>query len=70
MQDTFYGKSRRRDLVLRTHRQPIQIRTLENMRPRSGSSRGGGLPSDSDITHRRCSQVEGLAVDGTSRWRI
>ncbi len=65
MQDTFYVESDAGDLVLRTHTSPIQIRTMEKMRPPVRIIAPGAVyRSDSDITHSPMfHQVEGLAVD-------
>ena len=65
MQDTFYVESDAGDLVLRTHTSPIQIRTMERMRPPVRIIAPGAVyRSDSDITHSPMfHQVEGLAVD-------
>lgn len=65
MQDTFYVDSDAGDLVLRTHTSPIQIRTMERMRPPVRIIAPGAVyRSDSDITHSPMfHQVEGLAVD-------
>jgi phenylalanyl-tRNA synthetase alpha chain len=69
--DTFYVESDAGDLVLRTHTSPIQIRTMERLRPPVRIIAPGAVyRSDSDITHSPMfHQVEGLAVGtGTSRW--
>ena len=65
MQDTFYVESAAGDLVLRTHTSPIQIRTMERMKPPVRIIAPGTVyRSDSDITHSPMfHQVEGLAVD-------
>ncbi|MBE0602252.1 MAG: phenylalanine--tRNA ligase subunit alpha, partial [Deltaproteobacteria bacterium] len=65
MQDTFYVESDAGNLVLRTHTSPIQIRTMERMRPPVRIIAPGAVyRSDSDITHSPMfHQVEGLAVD-------
>ena len=65
MQDTFYVESATGDLVLRTHTSPIQIRTMERMKPPVRIIAPGTVyRSDSDITHSPMfHQVEGLAVD-------
>lgn len=65
MQDTFYVESGGGDLVLRTHTSPIQIRTMERMKPPVRIIAPGTVyRSDSDITHSPMfHQVEGLAVD-------
>ncbi len=65
MQDTFYVDWPGGDLVLRTHTSPIQIRTMESMRPPVRViAPGAGYRCDSDITHSPMfHQVEGFAVD-------
>ena len=65
MQDTFYVESATGDLVLRTHTSPVQIRTMEQLRPPVRIIAPGTVyRSDSDITHSPMfHQVEGLAVD-------
>ena len=65
MQDTFYLEWPGGDLVLRTHTSPIQIRTMETMRPPVRVIAPGAVyRCDSDITHSPMfPQVEGLAVD-------
>jgi len=65
MQDTFYLEWPGGDLVLRTHTSPIQIRTMETMRPPVRVIAPGAVyRCDSDITHSPMfHQVEGLAVD-------
>jgi phenylalanyl-tRNA synthetase alpha chain len=65
MQDTFYVESAKGDLVLRTHTSPIQIRTMERVKPPVRIIAPGSVyRSDSDITHSPMfHQVEGLAVD-------
>ena len=65
MQDTFYVESVAGDLVLRTHTSPVQIRTMERMKPPVRIIAPGTVyRSDSDITHSPMfHQVEGLAVD-------
>ena len=65
MQDTFYLDWPGGDLVLRTHTSPIQIRTMEAMRPPVRVIAPGAVyRCDSDITHSPMfHQVEGLAVD-------
>ena len=65
MQDTFYVDWPEGDLVLRTHTSPIQIRTMEGMRPPVRVIAPGTVyRCDSDITHSPMfHQVEGFAVD-------
>lgn len=65
MQDTFYLDWPGGDLVLRTHTSPIQIRTMESMRPPVRVIAPGAVyRCDSDITHSPMfHQVEGFAVD-------
>lgn len=65
MQDTFYVDWASGDLVLRTHTSPIQIRTMEGMRPPVRIIAPGAVyRCDSDITHSPMfHQVEGFAVD-------
>ena len=65
MQDTFYIESEAGNLVLRTHTSPVQIRTMEKMRPPVRIIAPGAVyRSDSDITHSPMfHQIEGLAVD-------
>ncbi len=65
MQDTFYMDWPGGDLVLRTHTSPIQIRTMEGMRPPVRVIAPGTVyRCDSDITHSPMfHQVEGFAVD-------
>ncbi len=65
MQDTFYVDWPGGDLVLRTHTSPIQIRTMESMRPPVRVIAPGAVyRCDSDITHSPMfHQVEGFAVD-------
>jgi phenylalanyl-tRNA synthetase alpha chain len=62
MQDTFYVSD---SIVLRTHTSPIQVRTMENMRPPVRIIAPGKVyRCDSDITHTPMfHQVEGLLVD-------
>jgi phenylalanyl-tRNA synthetase alpha chain len=66
MQDTFYMDWPGMDLVLRTHTSPIQIRTMEAMRPPVRVIAPGAVyRCDSDVTHSPMfHQVEGFAVDG------
>lgn len=65
MQDTFYLDWPDGDLVLRTHTSPIQIRTMEAVRPPVRVIAPGAVyRCDSDITHSPMfHQVEGFAVD-------
>ncbi|MBF8257674.1 MAG: phenylalanyl-tRNA synthetase, alpha subunit [Actinobacteria bacterium] len=65
MQDTFYMDWPGMDLVLRTHTSPIQIRTMEAMRPPVRIIAPGAVyRCDSDVTHSPMfHQVEGFAVD-------
>ncbi len=65
MQDTFYVDWPGGDLVLRTHTSPIQIRTMESMRPPVRVIAPGAVyRCDSDVTHSPMfHQVEGFAVD-------
>ncbi len=65
MQDTFYVDWPGGDLVLRTHTSPIQVRTMESMRPPVRVIAPGAVyRCDSDITHSPMfHQVEGFAVD-------
>ena len=65
MQDTFYVDWPGGDLVLRTHTSPIQIRTMETMRPPVRVIAPGAVyRCDSDVTHSPMfHQVEGFAVD-------
>ena len=65
MQDTFYMDWPGMDLVLRTHTSPVQIRTMEAMRPPVRVIAPGAVyRCDSDVTHSPMfHQVEGLAVD-------
>jgi phenylalanyl-tRNA synthetase alpha chain len=65
MQDTFYVKGLEDGLVLRTHTSPIQIRTMERVRPPVRIIAPGAVyRCDSDVTHSPMfHQVEGLAVD-------
>ncbi|PWB61680.1 MAG: phenylalanine--tRNA ligase subunit alpha [Deltaproteobacteria bacterium] len=65
MQDTFYIDGMGGDLVLRTHTSPIQIRTMEAMRPPVRVIAPGAVyRCDSDVTHSPMfHQVEGFAVD-------
>lgn len=65
MQDTFYMDWKEGDLVLRTHTSPIQIRTMEGMRPPVRVIAPGTVyRCDSDVTHSPMfHQVEGFAVD-------
>lgn len=65
MQDTFYMEAGGGDLVLRTHTSPIQIRTMETMRPPVRVIAPGPVyRCDSDVTHSPMfHQVEGFAVD-------
>ena len=65
MQDTFYVDWPGGDLVLRTHTSPIQIRTMESMRPPVRVIAPGAVyRCDSDITHSPMfHQVEGFAGD-------
>lgn len=65
MQDTFYVDGPERDLVLRTHTSPIQIRTMEAMSPPVRVIAPGAVyRCDSDVTHSPMfHQVEGFAVD-------
>ncbi len=62
MQDTFYIDRRR---LLRTHTSPIQVRTMEAMRPPLRIIAPGKVyRCDSDVTHTPMfHQVEGLMVD-------
>ncbi len=62
MQDTFYVDNK---VLLRTHTSPIQIRTMEQMRPPIRIIAPGKVyRCDSDITHTPMfHQVEGLMVD-------
>ena len=65
MQDTFYVDHPGGDLVLRTHTSPVQIRTMESMRPPVRVIAPGAVyRCDSDVTHSPMfHQVEGFAVD-------
>ncbi|MGZ8459230.1 MAG: phenylalanine--tRNA ligase subunit alpha [Candidatus Deferrimicrobiaceae bacterium] len=65
MQDTFYIDWPGGDLVLRTHTSPIQVRTMESMRPPVRVIAPGAVyRCDSDVTHSPMfHQVEGFAVD-------
>ncbi len=62
MQDTFYVEG---NVVLRTHTSPVQIRTMERMRPPVRIlSPGRVYRPDSDVSHTPMfHQVEGLLVD-------
>jgi phenylalanyl-tRNA synthetase alpha chain len=62
MQDTFYIED---NIVLRTHTSPVQIRTMERMRPPVRIlSPGRVYRPDSDVSHTPMfHQVEGLMVD-------
>ncbi len=88
MHDTFYLPditSEGREMVLRTHTSPVQIRTM--LAASSGGGDGGGQPvriiapgrvyrSDSDATHTPMfHQVEGLVIDkgihlGHLKWTL
>ncbi len=62
MQDTFYVEG---NVVLRTHTSPVQIRTMERMKPPVRIlSPGRVYRPDSDVSHSPMfHQVEGLLVD-------
>jgi len=62
MQDTFYVED---NIVLRTHTSPVQIRTMEKMKPPVRIlSPGRVYRPDSDVSHTPMfHQVEGLMVD-------
>lgn len=62
MQDTFYVED---NIVLRTHTSPVQIRTMERLRPPVRIlSPGRVYRPDSDVSHTPMfHQVEGLMVD-------
>jgi phenylalanyl-tRNA synthetase alpha chain len=62
MQDTFYIEE---NIVLRTHTSPVQIRTMEKMKPPVRIlSPGRVYRPDSDISHTPMfHQIEGLLVD-------
>ncbi|HOF06032.1 MAG TPA: phenylalanine--tRNA ligase subunit alpha [Syntrophales bacterium] len=62
MQDTFYIEE---NIVLRTHTSPVQIRTMEKMRPPVRIlSPGRVYRPDSDVSHTPMfHQIEGLLVD-------
>ncbi|MGV8081030.1 MAG: phenylalanine--tRNA ligase subunit alpha [Syntrophales bacterium] len=62
MQDTFYVEG---NVVLRTHTSPVQIRTMERMKPPVRIlSPGRVYRPDSDVSHTPMfHQVEGLLVD-------
>jgi len=62
MQDTFYVSE---NVVLRTHTSPVQIRTMEKMKPPVRIIAPGKVyRCDSDLTHTPMfHQVEGLLVD-------
>ncbi|MDI9570232.1 MAG: phenylalanine--tRNA ligase subunit alpha [Pseudomonadota bacterium] len=62
MQDTFYVSD---NIVLRTHTSPVQIRTMEKMRPPVRIlSPGKVYRPDSDVSHTPMfHQIEGLLVD-------
>jgi phenylalanyl-tRNA synthetase alpha chain len=62
MQDTFYIEE---NIVLRTHTSPVQIRTMEEMKPPVRIlSPGRVYRPDSDISHTPMfHQIEGLLVD-------
>lgn len=62
MQDTFYIEE---NIVLRTHTSPVQIRTMETMRPPVRVlSPGRVYRPDSDVSHTPMfHQIEGLMVD-------
>jgi len=65
MQDTFYVDLPPGDRLLRTHTSPIQVRTMERLRPPVRVIAPGAVyRCDSDITHSPMfHQVEGFAVD-------
>jgi phenylalanyl-tRNA synthetase alpha chain len=65
MQDTFHVDWPGKDLVLRTHTSPIQVRTMEATKPPVRVIAPGTVyRCDSDITHSPMfHQVEGFAVD-------
>lgn len=62
MQDTFYVEE---NIVLRTHTSPVQIRTMEKMKPPVRIlSPGRVYRPDSDVSHTPMfHQIEGLMVD-------
>jgi len=62
MQDTFYISD---DLLLRTHTSPVQVRTMERVKPPVKVIAPGKVyRCDSDVTHTPMfHQVEGLLVD-------
>jgi len=62
MQDTFYVED---NIVLRTHTSPVQIRTMEKMKPPVRIlSPGRVYRPDSDVSHTPMfHQIEGLLVD-------
>ncbi|HEY5497051.1 MAG TPA: phenylalanine--tRNA ligase subunit alpha, partial [Syntrophales bacterium] len=62
MQDTFYVED---NIVLRTHTSPVQIRTMEKMKPPVRIlSPGRVYRPDSDVSHTPMfHQIEGLMVD-------
>ncbi len=64
LQDTFYVKDRK-DLVLRTHTSPVQIRTMLSQKPPIRTiSPGRVYRADYDATHSPMfHQIEGLLVD-------
>ncbi|RMG60838.1 MAG: phenylalanine--tRNA ligase subunit alpha [Deltaproteobacteria bacterium] len=65
MQDTFYVENLDRDILLRTHTSPIQIRVMEKLKPPVRVIAPGTVyRCDSDVTHSPMfHQVEGFAVD-------
>ena len=80
MQDTFYLEPRSPDeerRVLRTHTSPVQIRTMENVKPPIRIIAPGRVyRSDSDATHTPMfHQIEGLVIDkgihlGHLKWTL
>jgi phenylalanyl-tRNA synthetase alpha chain len=64
LQDTFYIKDRK-DLVLRTHTSPVQIRTMLSQKPPIRTiSPGRVYRADYDATHSPMfHQIEGLLID-------
>lgn len=67
MHDTFYLKAREeeRNLLLRTHTSPVQIRVMENSKPPFRLiAPGRTYRSDYDMTHTPMfHQIEGLVID-------
>ncbi len=66
MQDTFFIKSERNDILLRTHTSPVQIRLMKSQQPPIRSIMPGRVYRNEAISARSLAefhQIEGLYID-------